>query len=411
MARIDFGFVSKAAQGEFDIREDEDQYVKLQDTLDLLIAAGYFRARIKGLSAFDKIVGGLVWSISLCKYNVDVDLLYSENSTIGQKIALTEKIVQVLCQVQCPHSIEPHQIQGLDYVHIFPVVQWLVRRVLECKEKYGDEVQNHSLYQFFQSADVSEDLAEDGQGSSPRRKYRRRPGFQSSNLMEDVRCTLMEFDGYSQAALASAATKNRSPEAGGDEDDDELFQAELAAQQDLTDRALEQLPEVRIVEEEPVQASEIEGCSVEELKEHLAQLSRENGFTKAELQEEEEKFEQLRTESEELQEQLTRIREATEATDEETLTALKELLLEHDEIKERDSHFKKQCKEELAVLEQEMQELKAICAGHEVQKENVTSHILKDKKAKVLEQLKCLRLDSAEICSTSASNRQRSFQC
>lgn len=37
--------------------------------------------------------------------------------------ALTEKIVSVLPRMKCPHRIEPHQIQGLDFIHIFPVVQ------------------------------------------------------------------------------------------------------------------------------------------------------------------------------------------------------------------------------------------------------------------------------------------------
>ena len=36
-------------------REDEEQNVKLLETVDLLLAAGYFRARIKGLSPFDKV--------------------------------------------------------------------------------------------------------------------------------------------------------------------------------------------------------------------------------------------------------------------------------------------------------------------------------------------------------------------
>ena len=26
-------------------------------------------------------------------------------------------------QMKCPHPIEPHQIQGLDFIHVFPVVQ------------------------------------------------------------------------------------------------------------------------------------------------------------------------------------------------------------------------------------------------------------------------------------------------
>lgn len=37
--------------------------------------------------------------------------------------ALTEKIVSVLPRMKCPHRLEPHQIQGLDFIHIFPVIQ------------------------------------------------------------------------------------------------------------------------------------------------------------------------------------------------------------------------------------------------------------------------------------------------
>lgn len=39
---------------QVETREDEEQNVKLQETIELLLAAGYFRARIKGLSPFDK---------------------------------------------------------------------------------------------------------------------------------------------------------------------------------------------------------------------------------------------------------------------------------------------------------------------------------------------------------------------
>lgn len=38
-----------------EVREDEDQSLKLQEIVDILVAAGYFRARIKGLSSFDKV--------------------------------------------------------------------------------------------------------------------------------------------------------------------------------------------------------------------------------------------------------------------------------------------------------------------------------------------------------------------
>ena len=46
--------------------------------------------------------------------------------------ALTEKIVAVLPRMKCPHRLEPHQIQGLDFIHIFPVIQ------VTDKKKYPD---------------------------------------------------------------------------------------------------------------------------------------------------------------------------------------------------------------------------------------------------------------------------------
>lgn len=129
---------------------DPEQEEKLIEILQLLINAGYFRAKIQGLDIFDKIVGGMVWCISLCAGNVEVDLLYSENSTIGQKITLTEKIVRVLPEIKCPYSLEPHQIQGLDAFHIYPVIKWLVKEAGYVREKLGDETLNFSVYQFGQ---------------------------------------------------------------------------------------------------------------------------------------------------------------------------------------------------------------------------------------------------------------------
>ena len=38
-----------------DVREDEEQAVKMQEIINLLVAGGYFRARIKGLNNFDKV--------------------------------------------------------------------------------------------------------------------------------------------------------------------------------------------------------------------------------------------------------------------------------------------------------------------------------------------------------------------
>lgn len=62
--------------------------------------------------------------------------------------ALTEKIVGVLPRMKCPFLIEPHQIQGLDFINIFPVVQWLVKRSVENRSKKADTLRKLAATQF-----------------------------------------------------------------------------------------------------------------------------------------------------------------------------------------------------------------------------------------------------------------------
>uniref|UniRef100_A0A2I3SH59 Coiled-coil domain-containing protein 93 n=1 Tax=Pan troglodytes TaxID=9598 RepID=A0A2I3SH59_PANTR len=191
-------------------REDEEQNVKLTEILELLVAAGYFRARIKGLSPFDKVVGGMTWCITTCNFDVDVDLLFQENSTIGQKIALSEKIVSVLPRMKCPHQLEPHQIQGMDFIHIFPVVQWLVKRAIETKEEMGDYIRSYSVSQFQKTYSLPEDddfikrkekaiktVVDLSEVYKPRRKYKRHQG--AEELLDEesrIHATLLEYGRY-----------------------------------------------------------------------------------------------------------------------------------------------------------------------------------------------------------------------
>ncbi|XP_056909671.1 coiled-coil domain-containing protein 93 isoform X4 [Takifugu flavidus] len=202
---------------QVETREDEEQSIKLTEILELLVAAGYFRARIKGLSPFDKVVGGMTWCVTTCNFDIDVDLLFQENSTIGQKIALTEKIVSVLPKMKCPHRLEPHQIQGLDFIHIFPVIQWLVKRAIETREEMGDYVRAFSISQFQKTHRLPEDeeffqrkdkgaraLLDVLEVYKPQRKYRRQR--EAGELLDEesrVHSTLLEYGrrfGFSKQA-------------------------------------------------------------------------------------------------------------------------------------------------------------------------------------------------------------------
>lgn len=108
----------------------------MDDIVEVLVRAGYFRAQIKTLPEFDKIIGGFAWAMQAFSTEFDIDIFYTDALDLGQKISLTERLVMVLMALKCPHRIEPHQIVGLDYSSLLPVVKWLVKRSGEVRQEH-----------------------------------------------------------------------------------------------------------------------------------------------------------------------------------------------------------------------------------------------------------------------------------
>lgn len=65
---------------------------------------------------------------------------------IGQKIKLSEKLIDCLKKMSCPYVISPYQIQGLDFDNLFPIFQWLIKFVLETREYRQDFNKNMSVF-------------------------------------------------------------------------------------------------------------------------------------------------------------------------------------------------------------------------------------------------------------------------
>jgi hypothetical protein len=86
-----FSSSNAANAGVADVRVDEESKEKYQSILDLLLAGGYFRARITGLSPFDKVIGGMAWAITSAAGDLDIDIFFQEDAQIGQKIKLGEQ--------------------------------------------------------------------------------------------------------------------------------------------------------------------------------------------------------------------------------------------------------------------------------------------------------------------------------
>lgn len=183
--------------------EKQLQQNALNELVGLLLSAGYFRARVSTLTPFDKVVGGMCWSITSSGAAVDVDILYKEDLNLGQKIQLSENIIKVLRSMRCPSPLQANQIQGSDFVAIYPVIQWLVKLVLENRAATGDSIRAVSesifgrLYRPVVRSIASSSSAapKDDTITTPKRQFRRPASLWRKNLSDDamVATCLMEY--------------------------------------------------------------------------------------------------------------------------------------------------------------------------------------------------------------------------
>uniref|UniRef100_A0A672N3M6 Coiled-coil domain-containing protein 93 n=1 Tax=Sinocyclocheilus grahami TaxID=75366 RepID=A0A672N3M6_SINGR len=368
-------------QGSVETREDEEQSVKLAEILELLLAAGYFRARIKGLSPFDKVVGGMTWCITTCNFDIDVDLLFQENSTIGQKIALTEKIVSVLPRMKCPHRLEPHQIQGLDFIHIFPVVQWLVKKAIETREEMGDYVRSYSISQFQKTHAFPEDeefeLRKERAISTvvnvcevyaPQRRYKRQ--VDAGELLDEesrVHSTLLEF--VEQKQVLAQGTQGVPPGMAQVSEEEDLQAAEEGKLSASTVGQIVglQSEEIKQIATEYAEKAE---RSVEDRPERFGpaqQHRRQLTSLNKQITQKTKELEDVKhshthttycTQTEKLERELSSLEDMESQTDSGLLEKLRALVAMNENLKHQEQTFRSHCREEMTRLQQNIEELK-----------------------------------------------------
>ncbi|XP_036146609.1 coiled-coil domain-containing protein 93 isoform X2 [Monomorium pharaonis] len=326
---------------EVDVREDEEQATKFQEIIDLLVAAGYFRARIKGLSNFDKVIGGMTWCIESCNFDVDVDLLFQENLTIGQKISLTEKIVVMLPKMNCPYRIEPHQIQGLDCIHIFPVIQWLVKRSMEMRQDMADFVRAFALNQFHKKHFFSEDADIGARANeniirnlcSVKNTAEQITAILSvieENSMRLSVSTVGNIVGIQAQEIAKVAEKYASMATSEVEDGDatDSSRALIALQKQKTT-----------------------------LQSRVRKLTKERDSLSDKLAEIIEKIKEHHTKRETIKSSFKKIREIGINDNDSIFKRLEELLSVHEGLKEQEHNFREQCKSDLNLVRGMLQEI------------------------------------------------------
>ncbi|XP_067131944.1 coiled-coil domain-containing protein 93 isoform X1 [Centruroides vittatus] len=409
---IDYG----DSPNKVETREDEEQAIKLQEIIDLLLAAGYFRARIKGLSSFDKVVGGMTWCIETCNVDIDVDLLFQENLTIGQKISLTEKIVAVLPKMKCPHRLEPHQIQGLDCIHIFPVIQWLVKKAIETRQEMGDYIRAYSIYQFSKNHSTPQDVEKEvvkekvistlkdlKESYQPKRRYRHHASHKLKEEEVRVQTTLLEYgrkygilrlhhknQATSQDEESNLAPKNDVKESKNAEETqiDKLMSGMSAMDEFETKVTASVVGSIVSMQSDKIQqiASEFADKQAELASEELGekyggiqhhkrvitslnkqitdkteslnQLNQKYNELKSSYEEKRNKLKELNNYYDKLSNEMEKF-ETVKKEDKEIIEKLNSLVLMNENLKHQEQEFKSHCKEELARLQADIEEVKS----------------------------------------------------
>ncbi len=117
-----------------EIFNNDPERIELYNKIvESLITAGYFRARINSLEPFDKILGGMAWILTGCFYDIDIE--FKDEMNLTEKIRVSEKIVAGLKAINCPMTLNPVQIQGLDLKPLYQCLQWLQKKLLETRDE------------------------------------------------------------------------------------------------------------------------------------------------------------------------------------------------------------------------------------------------------------------------------------
>lgn len=161
----------------------------------------------------------------------------------------------VLPAMKCPYRIEPHQIQGLDFINVFPVVQWLVKRSVENRAAKASRLSAFAVSQFHNHFRLESERGQPErharallavrqvqQQYGPRRQYKRRDAGPDDERTR-VRITLLEYGNCGlfaprlatpTSAAAAAAAVGTLPPKGKELDGDNYGEADMVANEVTT---------------------------------------------------------------------------------------------------------------------------------------------------------------------------------
>ncbi|KAH7818630.1 putative Coiled-coil domain containing 93 [Monocercomonoides exilis] len=229
------------------LEETQAQRQKVYDKIiNLLVSAGYFRARIPALSPFDKVVGGMAWCLTASSVDVDFDVTFKENPNIREKIKISENILQAMKASGCKLSCQPVHIQGLDYERLYPIIQWLVGKTFEFRASTERSFRRSAEFTYRKEALIpsDEDRKYDPLADSlplsaiqkeippVQRLYRQKRRLREIDEEARIQRILLEYGKTSGVGLALSKLGKKKRKGKGEEEDEEEDDEEKAREKE-----------------------------------------------------------------------------------------------------------------------------------------------------------------------------------
>lgn len=141
--------------------------------------------------------------------------------------------------MKCPFALEPHQIQGLDFINIFPVIQWLVKESVNLRTEKAERLKMFSVGQFHnhftlsssnqartERLEVLKIVRKIEDYYAAKRQFKRKQNVEPEDEKSRVRLTLLEY-GVRSVARSIASKTGESRTQSFDKDHDELEHDEV----------------------------------------------------------------------------------------------------------------------------------------------------------------------------------------
>ncbi|KAL6438228.1 hypothetical protein ACFW04_004435 [Cataglyphis niger] len=309
----------------------------------------------------------------------------------------------MLPKMNCPYRIEPHQIQGLDCIHIFPVIQWLVKRSMEMRQEMAGFVRSFALNQFNKKHSFSENI-ENGaitnktviknihlvkKAYEPRRLFRQKEGFikdESSRFIGTVLEYEAPFDAIKATSVLTKSKSNNSKHELNNEKNEknttEQITAALAIIEEnsmrLSVNTVGNIVDIQVQEiakatekYAAMSISKTEDSGITDLshalialykqkatlQSRICKLTKERDGLLNKLTEIVEKIKEHRAKREAIENSFKKIQEIGINDNDSVFKRLEELLSVHDGLKEQEHNFREQCKSDLNLFRDMLQEV------------------------------------------------------